>query len=172
MPIRTEAHRTLSQLTPLLTAIITIGALYFARVVFVPLVLAVLFAFLLTPPVSFLDRLGTPRVVSSLSAVILAVVILGLLGWLATNQLLDVATELPSYRANIERKIDSIRGAQHKGLGGAAAAMNEIRKERVSPTPAPNAATANPSNAPNSGISKANPLPVQIVPAVSTLSNP
>jgi predicted PurR-regulated permease PerM len=42
---------------PLLTFVVSIAALYFAKAVLVPLALAVLFAFLLTPLVTGLERL-------------------------------------------------------------------------------------------------------------------
>ena len=53
-------------------AVVVIGALYFARVVFVPLALAMLFAFVLTPIVKLFERIRVGRTLSTFLVVLLA----------------------------------------------------------------------------------------------------
>ena len=113
--------------------IVAIATLYFARVVFIPFTLAVLFAFLLTPIVSLLDRIRVPRALSALVAVGVTIVGLAVLGWFVSGQLLEVADQLPAYRTTIKRKIQSIHSTKNQSLNKAADTVNEIGKELVAP---------------------------------------
>jgi predicted PurR-regulated permease PerM len=103
--------------------------LYLAQAVLVPLALAVLLAFLLTPVVTwFQRRIG--RVPAVLAVVLVAVGALGAGGWIVTQQLASLAYELPAYRQNIRQKIQDVRGA---GTGGSVEVLQktveEIEKE-------------------------------------------
>jgi predicted PurR-regulated permease PerM len=90
------------------------AALYFGQAVLIPLVLAALLTFLLSPLVSGLDRLHLPRVVSVLLVLTLVSGALGGLGYVVTGQLQTFATELPAHRSNIRAKLrdltDLMRG--------------------------------------------------------------
>jgi predicted PurR-regulated permease PerM len=77
--------------------------LYWAQVVLVPVALAGLLTFLLTPVVTRLQRwLG--RVPAVLTITIAAVALLGLVGWGLSWQVASVLDELPAYRENIRQK--------------------------------------------------------------------
>ena len=89
----------------LIAGVVVIAALYFARAVLVPFALAMLISFLLTPVVRQLERLRLPRVPVVLLVVTLAVASAALIAANVTNQLFDVARELPNYRAHIENKL-------------------------------------------------------------------
>ena len=58
---RTSPAKDISRILTLVAAVVVITALYFARVMLVPLALAVLFTFVLTPLVSALERIRIPR---------------------------------------------------------------------------------------------------------------
>ena len=94
--------------------VLVVVVLYWAQAVLVPIALAVLLTFVLTPPVSWLERwLG--RVPAVLAAVTLAFIVLGLAGWGLTRQMDHLADDLPTYRGNILAKIADVRGAGHGG---------------------------------------------------------
>jgi predicted PurR-regulated permease PerM len=98
-----------------------IVVLYWAQAVLVPIALAVLLTFVLTPPVSWLERwLG--RVPAVLAAVTLVFIVLGLAGWGLARQMDHLADDLPTYRVNILAKIADIRGA---GKGGSVEKLQE-----------------------------------------------
>jgi predicted PurR-regulated permease PerM len=92
-----------------------VAALYWLHAVLIPLALAVLLTFLLNPVVGILERRGLGRVPSVLVTVLLALSILGGIGWTLTRQLVALADELPGYSLNIHRRISGLRGA---GKGG------------------------------------------------------
>lgn len=81
------------------------AALYFGQAVLVPLVLAALLTFLLSPLVSRLDRLRVPRVAGVMLVMTLAGGIIGGVGYVVAGQLQSFATELPTHRNNIRTKI-------------------------------------------------------------------
>ena len=79
-----------------------------------PFALAVLLTFVLTPPVTWLQR-WVGRVPAVLLVVTLVFAALGLIGWGLARQMDDLARDLPGYRANIRAKIADVRGASRGG---------------------------------------------------------
>ena len=101
--------------------VLVIAVLYFAQAVLVPFALAVLLTFVLTPPVSWLER-WIGRVPAVLTAVTLVFALMGLAGWGLARQANHLADELPRYRLNILAKIADVRGA---GKGGSVEKLQE-----------------------------------------------
>jgi predicted PurR-regulated permease PerM len=91
------------------------AALYWLQTVLIPLALAVLLTFLLSPVVSTLQRRGLGRVPSVLVTVLLALSLLGGIGWTLTRQLVTLADELPRYSQNLHHRIADLRGASKGG---------------------------------------------------------
>ena len=94
--------------------VLVIVVLYWAQAVLVPIALAMLLTFVLTPPVTWLQR-WVGRVPAVLAAVTLVFIVLGLAGWGLARQMDHLADDLPTYRVNILSKIADVRGA---GKGG------------------------------------------------------
>jgi predicted PurR-regulated permease PerM len=101
--------------------VLVVAVLYVAQAVLVPFALAVLLTFVLTPPVSWLER-WIGRVPAVLTMVTLVFVILGLAGWGLARQADYLADDLPRYRVNILAKIADVRGA---GKGGSVEKLQE-----------------------------------------------
>ena len=102
-------------------AVLVIFVLYWAQAVFVPIALAALISFVLSPPTSWLER-RVGRVPAVLVVVTLVFVILGLAGWALARQMNYLVDDLPGYRANITKKIADVRGA---GKGSAVEKLQE-----------------------------------------------
>ena len=101
--------------------VLVIVVLHWAQVVLVPIALAVLITFVLTPAVGWLERwLG--RVPAVLAAATLVFIVLGLAGWGLARQMEHLADDLPTYRGNILAKIADVRGA---GKGGSVEKLQE-----------------------------------------------
>jgi len=89
--------------------------------VLVPIALAILLTFVLTPPVTWLQRwIGSRAAV--LVVVTLVFTALGLAGWGLVRQMDRLVEDLPGYRANIRAKIHDVRGA---GKGGTVEKLQE-----------------------------------------------
>ena len=114
----------MDRLTPWITfagCVLVVVVLYWAQAVLVPIALAVLLTFVLTPPVSWLER-WVGRVPAVLVAVTLVFTVLGLAGWGLARQMDHLAEDLPRYRSNILAKVADVRGA---GKGGSVQKLQE-----------------------------------------------
>ena len=85
--------------------------LYLGRVVLEPLAIAVLLAFVLTPPIRRLRSLFLGRVTSVIAVVGFALAILVALGFVMETQISHLAGEIPKYQQNIREKISSLNKA-------------------------------------------------------------
>src|ERR1700733_3617662 len=94
----------------LLVAVVVIASLYLARVVFVPLALALLFSLLLTPVIAFLERILIPRILAIFLVVLILLSLAALVGWKTSRQLVDLTQQLPTYQSTLEYKIHSLPG--------------------------------------------------------------
>jgi predicted PurR-regulated permease PerM len=95
----------------LLTLVIVVAVLYFARAVVIPIALAVLFTFLLTPLVLRLRRWGLRRIPAVITVVALSFGVLGVIFMLTASQLTDLAHRLPGYQQTIHKKIEALRSS-------------------------------------------------------------
>ncbi len=93
--------------TVALTAFI-VAALYIGRDLLIPLSLAALLTFLLTPIVTRLER-WIGRICAVLFVVTLIFAATGGAGWVLTRQLVDLATKLPDYKQNIQVKLRAFK---------------------------------------------------------------
>lgn len=94
-----------SALFTLAAIVVAVAALHFAKEILLPLALAILISFLLTPLADRLERLRLGRIPSVIAVVGAAFLVLGGLGWIVTSQLIDLSAKLPDYRENVVRKI-------------------------------------------------------------------
>jgi predicted PurR-regulated permease PerM len=83
--------------TSLLFVVVIVGCVYVGREVLVPMALAILLCFALTPPVELLQRLYVPRIVAVIGVVLLAFGGVFGLGGLMVSQVNQLAGDLPSY---------------------------------------------------------------------------
>ena len=106
---------TLPALIAVATFVLIIASLYWAQAVLIPVALAILLTFLLSPVAGLLERIALGRLPSVILVVVLAFSLLGGIGWIVTLQFGSVANELPTYRKNIRQKIADIREASKGG---------------------------------------------------------
>jgi predicted PurR-regulated permease PerM len=157
---RPSPYRSISYLLAVVIAAVVVATLYLARVVLVPFALAMLFSFLLTPVVIWLERVRCPRALAVAVVIAAFIAAMGFVGWTVADQLVDVTSQLPSYKANIENKIASIRSPKGHNLDKATDAVVELSNE-LSAAPASDQAAGNPG-APKPP-SPTHPLSVEVV---------
>ena len=113
---------------------LVVAVLYWAKDILVPVALAILISFVLTPPV-----LSLQRKIGRLPAVLLVVSLvfsgLGLATWGIVRQMGSLSTDLVAYRTNIRAKVKDVRGV---GRGGSVerlqSTLEDIKKDMGVPT--------------------------------------
>jgi predicted PurR-regulated permease PerM len=99
---------------PSVPTIVVVGAvivcaLYFGSEVLIPITLAVVLSFVLSPLMELLRRLWLPRAVGALLAVLIAIgVIISLSGIIGT-QIARLIEQVPQYQTTIEAKVGALR---------------------------------------------------------------
>lgn len=130
-----NATRLLSRLFVMISAVLVVAALYLAKVVFLPLAFAILFAFLLAPLVSQLERIHLPRPLAVLVVIAGFAAGLGCVAWVAGSQLLQMAGDLPKYQKNIDEKLALVHNHGDTPFNRAEAAVGRLvdRLEQLAP---------------------------------------
>jgi predicted PurR-regulated permease PerM len=89
---------------------ILVALLYLGAGILVPLVLAILLAFAISPLVDLLARkLHFPDALAVVASVLIALMALALFVYLAGTQLLQIASELPAYQTTIANKLRDLQ---------------------------------------------------------------
>ncbi len=112
----------------LMTGILVVVVLYFAREVFVPLALAALIAFVLAPAANRLERCGIKRTPAALLVIILSLAAVAVLGWVLLGQIYSLAVELPQYQQNVTDKIGSLHLDSAGRLSRTVEMLNSLNK--------------------------------------------
>lgn len=130
-----DATRLLSRLLLVITTVVAVAALYLAKVVFLPLAFAILFAFLLAPLVRSLERIRLPRTLAVVLVIAGFAALLGCVGWLAGSQLIQMAGDLPQYQGNIDRKLALVHDQKTGAFSRAQAEIESLssRVEQIIP---------------------------------------
>ncbi len=137
----------------LLTIVIVIAGLYFARVVFIPLALAIVLAFLLAPVAIRLRSLRLGRVPAALIVVFLAFAAVAIIGTLVVAQMADVGKKLPGYQQNVRQKLHSIGTSSGGVITKVSRSVQSLTDEIIKPASAPDN---------RSGTGEEKPVPVEI----------
>jgi predicted PurR-regulated permease PerM len=95
--------------------VLIVASLYWAQKILIPLALAILLAFILSPAAMALQRRGLGRIPSVILVVLLALLVLVGVGSVLSYQVRSLAKELPSRRDQIAKKIGTLAEA---GKGG------------------------------------------------------
>ena len=112
-------------LTGLGVGVTVVAALYFGKDILLPITVAVLLSFVLSPLVGILRRLRIPRAVAVVFSVGFALAIIGGVGALLGSQIVEIAGDLPLYQTTIEKKVDVLRSAT---LGSIAEVASRFRR--------------------------------------------
>jgi predicted PurR-regulated permease PerM len=89
---------------------VVVAALYLAKGVLVPLTLAVLLSFLLSPMCDWLERRRLGRIPAVLVTAILGFAVLGIAAWTAVVQMTALAPKMPEYQDNLQAKFHAVNG--------------------------------------------------------------
>lgn len=140
MPRQTQPVALPSATNAAILVAIIIAGLYLGRSVFVPLALAVLLSFVLSPLVVALRKLRIPRALAVGLVVTALVLTVAALAVVMARQVTDLGTELPRYESTLRQKLKSLRtgAAQSTIIDRATSTLSELGKEldrgQVSPS--------------------------------------
>jgi predicted PurR-regulated permease PerM len=168
--LKTKNSPTASESLTFVTVVLAVATLYFGREVLIPLALAVVFSFLLRPFVTLAEKCRIGRAPAVLLVLGFSFGLVGTVGWVVTEQLMDITSQLPDYRTNIGNKIQALSPPKDGKLSKATATVNELNKELTSPQAKMPAASDRSRG--DKGLGKAapdHPVPVQIAQPPSSV---
>jgi predicted PurR-regulated permease PerM len=141
------------------TVVLVVVVCHYARAILIPLALALLLAFLLSPLVVRLARFGLHRTLAVIVTVALAISVFAGIGWVITVQALNLVQEIPRYEKTIEAKIHRLQQPNvSPALAQAAGIVEKIQKDL---TVSESKSAANPS--------ERTPVPVEVEPSGSSI---
>lgn len=165
-PLSTAA--ALTGIWALLLLVSVIAALYFGRAIFVPVALATLITFLLSPVVTRLERW-----IGRIAAVLLTVAVLfsvfAAASWLIGRQVIDLADKLPNYQANIVSKIRTLRVPAAGPLARFSSSVQALQNELLAPSPSPRVQGVPAEVSPRTAPPVSSPIPVKIIEGRNTI---
>jgi predicted PurR-regulated permease PerM len=164
--LTSPAEASSSKSLVLIAFVLAIAGLYFGRHLFIPLALAFVFSFLLTPLVSLLEKIHVGRVPAVLAVLALSFVAVGALTWITAKQVVQIMTELPDYKENLDEKVRSLRSPGSGSLSRATATVQELNKELAS---VPGQVAAAKQDKEQRTTRPVKPIPVQVAQPPSNL---
>ncbi len=149
----------------MITIVLVVAVLYFARELFIPLALAILFAFLLAPLVIRLRHWGFGRIPSSLIVVLFSFALVSVIGGVLASQMTDLGRKLPGYQQNVREKLHSIRVSGGGIFNRISRTIHNVTDELI-PAPSPAQPGAQDKPVPVE-IHKTPPGPMELVQSIA-----
>jgi len=140
---------------------LVLGLLYWLRPVLVPIALAVLLTFVLSPLVTLVQRRAVPRVLAVVASVSLAFALIAGLGSMVARELNSLVDALPRYEHNLKVRIAEMKGDDTGLVTKIRRAMKRISREMEAPAQVPQAPTRQPVA--QADVPEPAPLPVRTV---------
>jgi predicted PurR-regulated permease PerM len=102
-----QANSAIIGIYTLQMMVFVLGTFYFGQDIIIPLSLAILLTFLLSPIVRKMER-WVGRIAAVLIVVITLFILVSVIGYILSLEFIDLKSQLPSYKGNIETKLKSI----------------------------------------------------------------
>jgi predicted PurR-regulated permease PerM len=106
MPLLADNLRNLS--ASLIVMALVVTALAVGSAIFIPLAIAIIIAFILAPLVRWLTARHVPQPVAAVGVLTAAILMLGLLSFAVSAQLLSLTADLGSYKQNLVEKVRTV----------------------------------------------------------------
>ncbi len=156
----------IGRLFGLTCAVVVVAALYFGREVLLPITLAVMLSFILSPVVNLLQRLRIRRVPAVVFTVMAAIGLIGAVVTLIWTQAAVLSVHAPQYASVIEAKVVTLQGSATSRMDALTRVFGEARKPRPLSRPATRgdsgARLTSATTVPRA------PVPVELAPAKTT----
>jgi predicted PurR-regulated permease PerM len=139
----------LRRVLTLTTVLVAVAVLSWAERILVPLALAILLAFVLTPVVVALERRGVPRLAAVVSVVLLVVLLFAGVGWVIVRQVDDLSRQLNDKEQNVIKKLSGLTGGDQGAIGQVVGMVHKIGARLREGPAAPPAPAAAPGGGPS-----------------------
>ncbi|HTU51033.1 MAG TPA: AI-2E family transporter [Acidobacteriaceae bacterium] len=126
---RSPKSRELTYLFILIFSLAAIAVLYLAKTVVVPLALAILFSFLLSPLVTLLEHIHLPRLLAVIVVILAAAIAVGTIGWTVFNQLVSVTDNMAAFTYNINHKLETLKPTKSTSFSRAEQELDRLGQE-------------------------------------------
>ena len=93
----------------LLTLVLVVAVLWAAKAILLPLALGIILAFALTPVVKLFDRYRLPRFAGVALTMLLALGVVGGIGYVVVDQFAELSTQLTRYTSSMRHKVAELR---------------------------------------------------------------
>lgn len=165
-----EASALAQNAWKLTIAAIIVAAIYFGQEFFVPLAVAVLLSFALSPVVRTLRKIGVPRGLAVAGTVGLAFAIIFAIGAVITAQVTELGNQLPTYETALKQKIRAINamtGGKGSAIDRASETLRDLKQEldQGETTKDAGPTRLSPTGGPGQPVS---PVPVEVHPPPPT----
>lgn len=147
----------------LIVGVLTVAVVYFGRPILLPMAIAVLLSFVLTPVAGHLERLRIGRIEAVIVTVVFAFALFGGAVFVLGRQATDLVSELPSYEENLKTRVRLLRGAGGKTLSDVAQTVEKLEAELSEPKTAETARPQEQDSAMRSLLLGSEPISVQVV---------
>ncbi len=131
-PSRRRRRPAGGPVTTLFGVVLLVATIYLAKPVLLPVSLAVLLSFVLTPLVTIVQRRGLRRVPAVLIVVGSALVLAAVVGWVVFLQVGKLAEELPRQTDQVQRKVQALQSH-----GGTLSNLYQMVQKVVQPSTKP-----------------------------------
>lgn len=127
--------------------------LYFGQQILIPIVLAILLSFLLSPLVRMLQKMKVPKTPAIIGVVLVAFILLFGVAAVVATTLTNLAGDLPHYESNLRDKARSLKFATSSGntIETAANVLKDLQTELQKP-----------EQSPGTAIPSVKPIPVEL----------
>ncbi len=140
-PVPVTLASAVRQLSGIVMAAAVIATLYFGQNVLVPITLAVMLSFILSPMVNLLQRLRIWRAPAVILTVLAALGAIGAIGTLIGTQAASLSVNAPQYAGAIEAKVQAFQAMAAGRIDAVTKALGGGRKPTRAPARAPESRT-------------------------------
>ena len=116
MPLSHPRVRVNGAWVALLTLTLVVAVLWAAKAILLPLALGIILAFALTPVVRMFDRMRLPRFAGVTLTMLLALGIVGGIGYVVIDQFAELSTQLTRYTSSMRQQGRRAAAGQRRDL--------------------------------------------------------
>jgi predicted PurR-regulated permease PerM len=113
----------------LLTIVLVVTILWIAKAILLPLALGLIFAFILTPLVRVFDRMRIPRFAGVTLTLLLALSVVGGVGYVIVDQFLDLSAQVTKYTSSMRKKVSELRLGNDAALRQFTRAVDRVTEQ-------------------------------------------